>query len=431
MKPPPFRVLVFPSSTEPGFEVLQALAKSNKIELLAGSSFDVDFDPSRGLVEEHLQLPALGDPRFRESFEGVLREHEVDLVFPTVDAVVAEMAGWSDPPCPVAGGPADSARLLLSKRRSYERLKGRVPVPEVYDDEIRLPAYAKPDVGSGSRGGMLVTSKAEVELARERSLLVHEHLPGEEYTVDCASGLDGGLLFAQVRVRSSVARGIAVGTQAVERPELSGHVAAIAEELGLTGPWFAQFKAASDGTAKLLEVNARVSGSMTLTRLSGVNIPLLSVFLFMGYEVAVPRVQPGVRINRLLRTLGEVDDFDWVIWDLDDTLVRKDGKVDPDVVARLHDLHNQGRAQLLLTRNPDPQAVLERLHIPRVFREVRSTEDKVAEVGRALGDLSMDPSRCVMVNDSVIENLAVQEAHPELRTVMPDALDVLRREKVR
>src|SRR5207253_8152687 len=72
--------------------IFQALAKSNKIELLAGSSFDRAYDPSRVLVERHLECPALGDPGFRARFEALLRCHAVDLVFPTVDAVVAELA---------------------------------------------------------------------------------------------------------------------------------------------------------------------------------------------------------------------------------------------------------------------------------------------------------------------------------------------------
>ena len=41
---------------------------------------------------------------------------------------------------------------------------------------------------------------------------------------------------------------------------------------------------------RALEVNARVSGSMTLTRLSGVNIPLIAVFMFMDYAITVPRL---------------------------------------------------------------------------------------------------------------------------------------------
>ena len=170
---------------------------------------------------------------------------------------------------------------------------------------------------------------------------------------------------------------------------------------------------------------------MTLTRMSGVNIPLISVFLFMGYAVTVPRLLPGARINRFLRSVGEVADFDWVIWDLDDTLVRKDGKVDPEVVARLYDLHNQGKRQLLLTKNLDPEAVLSRLALPRLFEEVRGVTDKPAAVAGLLRDWGIDVARCVMINDSATENLAIQALHPDLRVLQPDVLDVLQREKLR
>jgi hypothetical protein len=147
-------VLVFPSANEPGLEILQALAKSNKIELLAGSSFDRAYDPSRVLVERHLECPALGEPDFRARFEALLRRHAVDLVFPTIDAVVAELAGWRDPVARLVTSLPDSATLVLSKRRTYERLEGNVPVPRIFDAEAPLPCYAKPDIGSGSRGGL-------------------------------------------------------------------------------------------------------------------------------------------------------------------------------------------------------------------------------------------------------------------------------------
>ncbi|HKG86216.1 MAG TPA: ATP-grasp domain-containing protein [Beijerinckiaceae bacterium] len=416
------RVLVFPSANEPGLEILQALAKSNKIELLAGSSFDRAYDPSRVLVERHLECPALGEPDFRARFEPLLRRHAVDLVFPTVDAVVAEFAGWRDPVACLVTSLPHSAMLVMSKRQTYARLEGHVAVPRIFDGDAPLPCYAKPDIGSGSRGGFLVETAQDLDLARRRSLLVHELLPGPEYTVDCLSGLDGGLMFANVRVRGQVARGISVGTTGLCRPDIEDSVRRIAARIPLRGPWFAQFKEARDGTPTLLEVNARVSGSMTLTRLSGVNIPLIAVFMFMGYAITVPRLLQGVRVNRFLRT---------VIWDLDDTLVRKDGKVDPDVVARLYDLHNQSKRQLLLTKNVDPEAALARLSLPRLFEEVRGVMDKPAGVSALIRDWDLDPARCVMINDSIIENLAIQALHPTLRVVQPDALDLLQREKLR
>ena len=426
------RVLVFPSVNEPGLEILQALAKSNKIELLGGSSVERAYDPSRVLVERHLECPGLGEPGFRERLEELLREHKVDLVFPTVDALVAEFAGWNGAPARFVVSPPASAALVLSKRQTYERLDGHIPVPRIFDGEAPLPCYAKPDVGSGSRGGFRVETAHELDLARRRSLLVHELLPGPEYTVDCLSGLDGKLMSANARVRGQIARGISVGTMGVRHPGIEESVRRIAERIPLRGPWFAQFKEARDGTPTLLEVNARVSGSMTLTRLSGVNIPLICVFMFMGHAITLPRLLPTVRINRFLRTVGEVGDFDWAIWDLDDTLVSKDGRVDPDLVGRVYDLHNQGKRQLLLTKNADPEGTLSRLSLPRaLFEAVRGVMDKPAGVTALLADFALDPARGVMINDSVTENLVIQALHPALRVLLPDAVDLLQREKLR
>lgn len=430
--PAPFRVLVFPSVNEPGLEIIQALARSNKIRLLGGSSFDRTWDPSRLLLKQHLPCPALGDPDFRPRFETLLREYQIDIVFPTTDALVAELAAWRGCTSRVIATGIDSAQICLSKRLIYDRLRGCAPIPTVYEDdaEIAFPAYAKPERGSGSRGAMPVRNRADLRQARADGLVVHEQLPGPEYTVDCVSDLDGQLMVCNVRVRGHVGRGIALGTEAVTHPEIVGYVRRIASRLKIRGPWFVQFKEDIQGLPRLLEVNARVAGSMVLTRLAGINIPLMSAFMFAGWPVRVPRQLEGARIVRHLRSLGEVSDFEWVVWDLDDTIVRTDGRADPDVVARLYDLHNQGKRQLLLTRSSDPQRVIERLYLPPLFVTVRRVADKLAALPALIEQYGLDPERTLIINDSVSENLAIQRAFPKLRTLMPDALDALAREKV-
>ena len=140
------------------------------------------------------------------------------------------------------------ATLVLSKRQTYERLEGHVAVPRIFDAEAPLPCYAKPDIGSGSRGGFLVETAQDLDLARRRSLLVHELLPGPEYTVDCLSGFDGALMFANVRVRGQVARGISVGTTGLRHADIEDSVRRIAARIPLRGPWFAQFR--KPGTAR-------------------------------------------------------------------------------------------------------------------------------------------------------------------------------------
>ncbi|MEM2126485.1 MAG: ATP-grasp domain-containing protein [Candidatus Methanomethylicaceae archaeon] len=425
------RVLVFPSCNEPGLEVINSLACSNKIMLFGGSSVDVEYDPSRLLLKNHLACPSYYDSGFREMMEKLIEEHQIDVVFPTMDLLVAEFSRWHLPRTRFITPNSETAHLFLSKLRTYERLQGLVPVPRLYDfTNFELPAYAKPDIGSGSRGGMVVNTRDELQMALEKGLLVMEYLPGAEFTVDCLNDLNGRLRFLHVRLRGKIGRNIALGTKGVFIAEVEDAVRRIAEEIRIEGPWFAQFKMDREGRPVLIEVNCRIAGSMTLTRLSGVNIPLLSVFLFLGYEVEIPRLIPDVLLNRCLRNLCEVKEFRWVIWDLDDTIIRKDGKPNPEAIACLYDLNNRGVTQLLLTKNPDADRLLKLHRIPIFFVEVRSTDDKLAELERLMTTYGIEPETCIVVNDSMTENLAIQKRFPQLRVITPAMLDMLGREKI-
>ena len=425
-------VLCFPSANEPGLEIAQSLAKSNKINLVGASSYETRYDPSRLYLDRHLHIPALGDPAFEARFRSTVDREGIDLVFTTVDALVAEFATWDITGTRFVVPRADVAAIVLSKRRTYAALRDAVPVPEGLDEVAPgVVAWAKPDIGAGSRFSFPIRDEDQLRIARRLDLMVLEYLPGPEYTVDCVGDLDGKLLACNVRRRAVVGRGIALASEGIDAPDIVRYVKRIADLLPIAGPWFAQFKENANHQPVLLEVNARVAGSMSLTRLSGLNIPLLCAFMFAGDQVQAPRIQRGILVSRFLRTWGEVDDFDAVVWDLDDTLVRKDGKIDPDVVARVYDLHNQGRDQYLVTKHVDARVALRDLQIPDLFVEVLEVENKVASVAELLAARSIEPSRCIVINDSMSERFGLEQRFPTLRVIGPDALDLLKRERAR
>jgi carbamoyl-phosphate synthase large subunit len=421
------RVLVFPSSNQPGLEIIDALIRSPRFEVVGGSSVDTLHDPSRFLLKEHLRCPALWDANFRDAFEALLVEHAIDVVFPTVDALVEAFAGWDTPGVRFVVPSAEAATLCADKVALYEALAGEPTLPRRYPTEMpALPAYAKPARGGGGRGAMVLETEADVQRARERGLEVQELLTGDEYTVDCLGARDGTLLVHHARRRSLVGRGISLGTESVSDPEIDAAVARIAGVLQVSGPWFVQFKRAQDGSLRLLEANARVGGSMTLTRLAGVNIPQLAVHLALGQSVRVPMLRPGYRLVRWLQSRVEAPmHVEGVIWDLDDTLVRADGSVVADLAGRLFELRNLGIRQWMMTLNVDPEAVLEQTLLPRVFEDVIRTDDKIAALHafKVATGLSLD--RVVMVNDSNREKLAMETAFPELVVLTPDAAAVL------
>ena len=426
-----YRVFVFPVCNEPGLETLQALSKSNKVALFGGSSGEPSHDPAFDMLAGYVSCPWHDAPDFRERFLAILDDNAIDLVIPCWDPLVAEFSSWDMARPRFATSPQETCRLLLSKRQTYAALRDVVPCPAIIEDGAGWTgtAFAKPDRGSGSKGSLLIEHPCDLEAARKRNLLVTEYLPGAEYTVDCFNDLEGNLLLANVRERSVIGRGIALASRCVEHAEIEAHCRAIAKALPLHGAWFAQFKENAEGRPVLLEVNARVGGSMGLTRHAGPNIPLMTVFLFMGETVRAPRIQRDMRITRSLTIQPSFAPFSHVIWDLDDTLIRPDGLPDPAAMACLYDLRNRGVKQYLMTRNPEARAVIGRNLVPDFFDELCVTEDKLAELPRFCARHAISPADAVMVNDSYVERFAVEAAFPALRVIAPDALAVLGRGK--
>ena len=215
----------------------------------------------------------------------------------------------------------------------------------------------------------------------------------------------------------------------MEHAGLVAHAATIQARLDLRGPWFAQFREDADGVPRLMEVNARVGGSSGASRLAGVNVPLMCLLSFAGVDVVAPRRIAPLTVVRKLDRVGNVDDFDIAIWDLDDTLVLHDGDVDPDAAAALFRLRNGGRRQWLVSRNIDPAAAAARACLPPVFEDIVRADDsaqaKVDVVRSILASTSTAPSRCLMINDSTSERLLFERELPEVRTFGPDAVGAL------
>ena len=425
----PIRVLVFPTINEPGMEIVHSIIKSNKVEVYGGSSYKTEYDPSRLLLKNFFDLPPLGAPDFESSLRTFLAEHSIDLVFPTVDSLVAEFSRWEGPSRFVTPDP-EVADIVSSKRKTYARLEHAVPVPTIYDDGVPYPAFAKPDRGAGSRDATLIRDANELTVARSSGLMITEWLPGAEYTIDCVSDMQGRLLHSSARIRGQISRGISLGTKREVNPIFNTYAAAISDELKIRGPWFAQFKTDQHGRLKLLEVNARVAGSMALTRYSGVNIPLMSVFLFMGFDVKVPQPVGNVTLNRCLENFVEGAPFDALIWDLDDTLIRKDGKPDPECIFYLFDCANRGKRQFLVSKNADVAGVLAKHQIPQVFGRVVQTGDKIEEIVRLIEGESLDVGRLIVINDSHTELFSLQRRVAGIRIIGPGELANLGREQI-
>jgi hypothetical protein len=419
------RVLVFPSCNEPGLEIIESLLHHPRFRVVGASSLDPSVDPSAALLERHLTLPSLIDTHFRDALDALVVTEEIDLIFSSMDVVTEAFSQHQFPRGVFVGPSPDIAAVCASKRAMFRALAGVVPLPADLSACGSLPAFAKPDRGGGSRGTRVVNTMAERDAALKEDCVLQQVLPGEEYTIDCCGDRDGNLLTATIRRRAAIGRGIALATEIVEDDTMLRHVYALADTLRIAGPFFVQFKRDADGVARLLEVTARVGGSMTGTRLHGINIPLMAALSYLGISVQAPRPVQSPRMVRRLTQTGSLGPFTHVIWDLDDTLVHADGNADPMAVAHLLDLHHRGVQQLLLTLNKDPGALMTRAFVPDCFSEVHTTTNKVEFLRAWFTQHAVQPADTLLINDSGSERRALEAEFADIRCLAPWNLDAL------
>jgi hypothetical protein len=360
----------------------------------------------------------------------VLHEHGIRVVFPATDSLIAALSRTDMGDVVLVAPSPDVSEICLSKWKTYERLEGVVPVPRVYEDdgEVEFPAYAKPLEEAGMRGHMRVNDPEDLSIARKSGLIVTEFLPGEEYEVNCLSDLQGSLLYANIRRLGRRVGGHVLDSQSVEDADMTANVEAIAAQLRIEGPWFAQFKRDRLDRPVLIEVNARIGGGSGLNRFGGVNLPLLAVKLFTGQSIPKRIVCRSVAVTRSLQFYVNTEPIDRVVWAWR-SLTRSEGKVNPRAMACLFDLKNRGvRQHLLHPAGVDVRHLLKEAEIPCVFEKILPYEEEgqggcVATLHRLCGDPS---GRDVFVTDGTDPSpQGIREKLPEILVATPDTLEIL------
>ncbi len=82
-----------------------------------------------------------------------------------------------------------------------------------------------------------------------------------------------------------------------------GRVLSMAESIGsvlpMRGPWFFQTET-DDGSLCLLEIGARIAGTMALHRCDGVNFPLLGIYEEERAPITIMTNGADIRLDRAL-----------------------------------------------------------------------------------------------------------------------------------
>ena len=241
-------------------------------------------------------------------------------------------------------------------------------------------------------------------LAKDADRIILEYLPGLEFTVDCFSDRDRGLQYVCGRQRRRIRSGIAMDAAVVKDQRFQEYAEAISKVIKFHGAWFFQVKADQNGVLKVMEVAPRIGGTSALSRVRGVNLPLLSLYEAERLPVQITPGDYSVEIDRaLVNRYRHNIRYQTLYVDFDDTLVVR-GKLNVELIKLLYQGINQGIRLVLLTRhNGDLKSQLRQWRVENIF-------DEIIHLGPAEPKANFIKDKdAVFIDDSFTERKAVHE----------------------
>jgi carbamoyl-phosphate synthase large subunit len=372
----PCDVLVYPGGTEIGLEIQRALCQCKNMRLHS-AGLDVS-NHAPYVFSRHYIMPSIGDPTWLATLNQILVTHGIDFIYPAHDDVLVALArNATQIEARIVSSPPDTCLISRSKSQTYKLFEGVLPVPRLYSSWEMVkeyPVFVKPDKGQGSHGAHIADSAETLFhlMTRDKSSIVMEYLPGDEYTVDCFTDRERGLLFCQGRQRVRTKAGISMNSRAVDDTAFRKYAEVIAERLPCHGAWFFQLKKDKNGTYMLLEVGPRLAGTMAFHRVKGVNFALLSIYEQKSLPVRIQTNKIDIQIDRALINRYKHDaTYSSVYVDLDDTLLINN-KVNTALVRFLYQCVNREVRIVLLTRHAqDVEQSLRRFRLWGLFDEIK------------------------------------------------------------
>lgn len=294
------------------------------------------------LCDRFYQINKPSSPEYLEQLLSICKYENVDVLLPqnTSELLILsqskkefESVGTS-----VAVSDKESITVANDKYKIMELAKNiGVPTADFYlvntfDKLLKYatklgwpekPVVIKPPLSNGMRGVRIIDEETDLKnsLYSEKptslylnmdfleqilgysfpSLLVMEHLPKDEYTVDI---LNSGTITVVPRKRNVIHSGISFESTVEENELISQYSIMLAKELELKYAFGFQFKLDENNIPKLLESNPRVQGTMVLSTFAGANIIYGAVKSALKETVPVFDIQFSTKILRYWGGIG-------------------------------------------------------------------------------------------------------------------------------
>lgn len=337
------RILVLDADQRASLAVVRSLGRRGLEVTVADSKATTLAGASRFACASLVHPPIQeNQDRFLEWLDDIIPAGRFDALVPvtevTTDLVVRNRERWPQVIVPFA--PIALIDRLSSKVSLYElALEVGVPVPRsivITDDEslerakqkIGFPCILKPDrsrvlIGGRWCGTSVRRADNDEELARLlnddpglqlRPLLYQEYIPGKGAGIFALyEGGEPRVWFAHHRLREKPpGGGVSVLSESVA-PSAAMLEAGrkLLDAVRWEGVAMVEFRVAPDGTAYLMEINARFWGSLQLAVDAGADFPVELLAPWLGGR-GDDRAKPQVGV-RLQWVLGDLDRL-WLVW---------------------------------------------------------------------------------------------------------------------
>jgi hypothetical protein len=341
------------------------------------------------------------------------KKHKIDYIFPCNDEACLVLSGQrNNLSAKVLTSSFDTNVKCRFKNYVYDFFTDCVPVPKVYEHKpIKYPVFIKPNIGTGSKDCHIIDNEKEFDFYFNQMYdnhIVTEYLPGDEYTVDCFSDRNDGLLYCNPRKRIRTASGVAANCKKSNKQvanTLTQYAKNINSFMPFYGTWFFQVKADKEGVFKITDIASRVAGAMSYSRVAGVNFPLLSIYEAERIPIEIMTNNFNYDMEKcFINKYNAKIKYDNVYVDLDDTLIVKE-KVNTRLIAFLYQCFNEHKPIRLLTKHS--KRVLQTLYQYQI-KDSLFEEIFVIPLNANKADYIKEPNS-ILIDDSFSERYPVHQ----------------------